>query len=112
MVTHLGRFEVSLVTQDLAAMRDFYLHLGFELTGGDLSRGWVEMSSGQLRLGIYQGHIDSNQLSFFCGQVEPIAELLRQRGLHDGQITAEQDGTRSVTVRDPEGNRLYFNTLT
>lgn len=109
MVTHLGRFELSLTTTDLPAMRDFYLALGFAITGGKPEEGWLELTAGELRVGIYQGHIAANQASFFGDSIEHVADILRAKGLHSGLAMDERDGTRSITITDPEGNPIYFN---
>jgi hypothetical protein len=109
MQTSLGRFEYSLNVLDLPASIAFYEALGFERGGGD-GRSWCEMVNGDLHLGLYQGHVSSNLLTFFTPQVAEIAGRLASAGVAvDQGPELEQDGSTGLTLSDPDGNRIYLN---
>jgi len=109
METSLGKFEFSLNVLDLGASIRFYETLGFSRAAGD-AQSWCEMKNGELSIGLYQGHVSSNLLTFFTSGVPEIAERLRQSGLpieHGPEL--EADGSTGLTLCDPDGNRIYVN---
>jgi len=63
----LGAFSISLAVKDIAASRDFYAHLGFEIFGGDLSQNWLIMKNGSHVIGLFQGMFPKNTLTFNPG---------------------------------------------
>jgi predicted lactoylglutathione lyase len=42
----LGAFSISLAVKDIAASKNFYEKLGFEVFGGDASQNWLIMKNG------------------------------------------------------------------
>ncbi|TET23736.1 MAG: hypothetical protein E3J71_01375 [Candidatus Stahlbacteria bacterium] len=107
----LGRFEFCLNVKDIKASLEFYKRLGFDVIDGDTEQGWAVIEHGNCILGLYQGHISTNLLNFRGGDVFAIAETLKSRGL-TMQVDAhkEEDGSDGAEIRDPDGNRIYFNT--
>ena len=63
----LGAFSVSLTVSDLSASRAFYEKLGFEPRGGDPEHGWLIMTQGDVKIGLFQGMFDKNMLTFNPG---------------------------------------------
>ncbi|MDA7921311.1 VOC family protein [Verrucomicrobiales bacterium] len=60
---------------------------------------------------MYQGHIPENALTFFGGDVAAIAKHLKEGGheMNSGP-EKEEDGSIGATVKDPDGNLIYFNS--
>ena len=64
-----------------------------------------------IRIGLYQGHIESNMLNFRGGDVRALFDRLSAKGLQfEGNVIEEDDGSVGATMRDPDGNVIYFNT--
>ena len=107
----LGRFEYCLNVKDIDASLAFYRKLGFERTGGDIGEGWAILSDGKAVIGLYAGHIGENLLNFRGGDVFAIVKELKKRGLKmEREAHIEADGSSGATLRDPDGNLIYFNT--
>ena len=89
----------------------FYESLGFKRVEGAEEEKWVVVAQPNLRIGLYEGHIEANSLTFFGGDVETIAGEIHQAGIEvlHGPET-EEDGSVGAKVLDPDGNLLYFNT--
>ncbi len=107
----LGKTEFSLNVKSLAKSREFYASLGFEEVEGAGAEGWLVLEKSGLRIGLYQGHIPENALTFFGGDVAAIAAHLTEAGY---EMTSgpekEADGSLGATVKDPDGNLIYFNS--
>lgn len=106
----LGNPEVSLAVSDIKASLAFYESLGFKRVEGTEEEKWIVLALPNLRIGLYEGHVKSNSLTFFGGDVEAIAGKLHQAGfeMKSGPET-EKDGSLGAKVVDPDGNLLYFN---
>lgn len=107
----LGWFELCLNVADLAASMDFYERLGLELVGGEPEQGWAVMQQGNLRLALYEGHIERNLLNFRGAEIFGLAETLQARGLRLSKpAERESDGSAAAELIDPDGNVIYLNT--
>ena len=60
----LGAFSVSLNVADLGASRRFYEALGFTQFHGDASQGWLILRNGSTVIGLFQGMLERNTLTF------------------------------------------------
>ncbi len=118
----LGAFSISLAVKDLAASRDFYQKLGFQVFGGEFSQGWLIMKNGDHIVGLFQGIFEGNILTFNPGwdqnaqQLErfsDVRELQRQLKAQGVALTSEADesatGPASFTLVDPDGNQILFD---
>ena len=118
----LGAFSVSLAVKDLAASREFYGKLGFEMFGGDPEQNYVILKNGDHVLGLFQGMFEENILTFNpgwdqdCGELESFADVREiQRELKSQGITlaSEADestsGPESVMLSDPDGNQIFID---
>lgn len=107
----IGRFELCLVVADLESSLGFYEKLGFSVAGGNPAEGWLIITNGDCRLGLYQGHIRANMLNFRGGDVFIIARELQRRGVRlESGPEIEADGSAGAVLRDPDGNLVYLNT--
>ncbi|MCE5177019.1 MAG: VOC family protein [Caldisericales bacterium] len=109
----LGEFELSLKVKDLVKSIDFYHKLGFERVDGEPSKGWAVLRCGDLRLGLYQGHLEANLMSFLGGNVKSITQDLKSKKIEMfSDATQEKDGSMGAKLVDPDGNIIYFNSFT
>lgn len=63
----LGNFSLSLAVKDIGKSRAFYETLGFGAIGGDADQGWLIMQSPSCVIGLFQGMLEQNTLTFNPG---------------------------------------------
>jgi lactoylglutathione lyase len=118
----LGAFSVSLTVKDLAASKTFYEALGFSQLGGDEGQGWLILKQGSTVIGLFQGMLERNMLTFNPGwsqdaqNVDPFTDVRDiQRRLKEAGLTFVQEADESSTgpasfiVVDPDGNPVLFD---
>ncbi|MEM1365849.1 MAG: VOC family protein [Pseudomonadota bacterium] len=120
-VSSLGAFSVSLAVKDLAASRDFYTKLGFQVMGDYSEQGWMMLKNGPHIIGLFQGMFERNMLTFNPGwdqnakEVNPFTDVLEIRakveaaGLEVSQVTGGEEGPGSFVVVDPDGNPVLVD---
>ncbi len=118
----LGAFSISLAVKDLAASRQFYEKIGFQVFGGNASQNWLILKNGDCVIGLFQGMFDKNVLTFNPGwdsnaqKRDPftnVRELQRQLKAQGVQMVSEADesttGPASFMMMDPDGNPILFD---
>lgn len=118
----LGAFSISLNVKDLAASRAFYEKLGFEHAGGDPKQNWIVLRNGDHVIGLFQGFIPKNTLTFNPGwtqQATPVAPFtdvrdlqaqLQQRGLVLTQgADPASTGPAYLMLMDPDDNPILID---
>ena len=119
----LGAFSMSLNVKDLATSRAFYETLGFETMGGDMSHNYLIMKNEQTLIGLFQGHIPSNTLTFNPGwdqnagevtgdwdDVRAIQDTLQKAGQElAATCDADGEGPAHIMVMDPDGNAILID---
>lgn len=118
----LGAFSISLNVKDLAASRAFYEKLGFAHAGGDPKQNWIVLRNGEHVIGLFQGFIPKNTLTFNPGwtqqakPVEPFTDVrdlqtqLQQRGLVLTQgADPASTGPAYLMLMDPDGNPILID---
>ena len=117
----LGNFSVSLAVRDIEASRAFYEKLGFTQVMGDARQGWAIMKNGSTNVGLFQGMLSRNGLTFNPGwdqdgnptagfeDVRAIQRRLSAAGLDVGVPIESASGPASFTVTDPDGNPILFD---
>jgi lactoylglutathione lyase len=118
----LGAFSVSLNVKDIAASTAFYEKLGFSQLAGDMSQNWLILKNGQAVVGLFQGVLERNALTFNPGwdqDAQPVGSFTDVRKLQQelqGQgieFIAEADerttGPASFIVVDPDGNPVIVD---
>lgn len=119
---HLGAFSVSLAVKDLTASRAFYEAIGFETLGGDPDAGWLMLKSGDTVLGLFQGMLEKNTLTFNPGwdqsaqfledfmDVRAIQANLQSKGLTlDVETDPAGTGPAHIMLTDPDGNPVLID---
>lgn len=119
---HLGCFSLSLAVKDIKASWAFYEKLGFTIFHGEMEQGWLIISQGETKIGLFQGMLEKNMLTFNPGwdqnagalddftDVRDIQKRLKANGL---EFTREADetttGPASAMLMDPDGNPVLLD---
>lgn len=118
----LGAFSISLAVKDLAASRAFYEKFGFTAFAGDPAQNWLILKNGDHVIGLFQGMLEKNTLTFNPGwdaNAGPLAEFtdvrelqrrLREQGV---ELVAQADesttGPAYLMAIDPDGNPVLLD---
>lgn len=118
----LGAFSISLSVKDIVKSRDFYVKLGFQEFGGDISQNWLILKNGASIIGLFQGMFENNILTFNPGwdqEAKTLAAFDDIREIQDSYLaqglalssTVENKGSGpgSFTLVDPDGNDILFD---
>jgi catechol 2,3-dioxygenase-like lactoylglutathione lyase family enzyme len=118
----LGTFSVSLAVNDMAASRNFYQELGFDMIAGD-GETWTIVANGTTVIGLFKGMFEGNIMTFNPGweglgqpaetftDVRELSAQLTAAGIEtSADTTAETpSGPASLTIADPDGNVILFD---
>lgn len=118
----LGNFSVSLAVEDLARSREFYETLGFQVAFGDQEQGWLILQNESATIGLFQGMLDGNMMTFNPGwdrhgnpltefdDVRSIQRRLKERGLTlEAEADESTSGPASLMLHDPDGNVILID---
>lgn len=118
----LGVFSISLNVKDIKASREFYAKLGFKDFGGNIAQNWLIMKNGEQVIGLFQGMIEKNTLTFNPGwdsNAQPVPgftdvrQLQRQLEENGVQLAARADesttGPAYIITVDPDGNPILID---
>lgn len=118
----LGNFSQSLAVKDVAASKDFYQKLGFEIFHDQTDHGWVIMKSPTAVIGLFQGMFEKNIMTFNPGwdangqntenftDIREIQKKLKREGIKIAQeVDENSSGPASFVVEDPDGNPIMFD---
>ncbi len=118
----LGAFSVSLNVKDIGASTAFYEKLGFTRFAGDISQNWLILKNGQAVVGLFQGMLERNALTFNPGwdqNAQPLESFTDARDIqqelkrHGVPFLSEAEegtaGPASFIVLDPDGNPVIVD---
>lgn len=118
----LGNFSISLAVKDIEASRDFYEKFGFKVFMGDAKQKWLIMKNGDHVIGLFQGMLEKNTLTFNPGwdsnarnlpTFTDIRELQRRLKANGVKLQKEADenttGPASFVAVDPDGNQILID---
>jgi lactoylglutathione lyase len=118
----LGAFSVSLTVKNLALSHAFYEKLGFSILGGDADKGWLILKNGTTVIGLFQGMLEKNILTFNPGwdqdaqpvspftDVRDIQRTLLERGLTLArEANPATQGPEHIVLEDPDGNVIMLD---
>ena len=118
----LGAFSISLAVSDIRASRAFYEKLGFAVFAGDISQNWLILKNGDHVIGLFQGMLEKNTLTFNPGwdrdarnldAFTDIRDLQRELKGQGVEFVIEADesttGPASFVVEDPDGNPILVD---
>ena len=118
---HTGAFSISLAVKNLAASREFYEKLGFEVFGGAAEHNFLMLKHGEHVIGLFQGMFELNTLTFNpgwdqSGQDAPAFTDVREwqahlqaQGVQIDQVVTSDSGAGFFLVHDPDGNPVLFD---
>lgn len=119
---NLGAFSISLAVKDLEVSRAFYKKLGFNPAGGDADQGWLILKNGEHIIGLFQGMIDKNMLTFNPGwdqeantldsfpDVRELQKALKAEGIRfESEADESASGPASFLINDPDGNPILID---
>lgn len=110
----LGRLDICLRCKNAVESEAFYRQLGFEIAEGDAEDGWLVMSQGTVRIGLFEARYmgeDSISLNFRNGNIPELAKAFKGAGIalaSDPKVVGESGG--SLRLRDPDGHLLFFDS--
>ena len=118
----LGAFSISLAVKDIEDSRIFYEKFGFKVIGGDASQNWLILKNSDHTIGLFQGMLEKNTLTFNPGwdknaarvdTFTDIRDLQRQLKAQGVELLTEADeattGPASFVAVDPDGNPILVD---
>ena len=106
----LGAFSISLNVSDIQRSKAFYGALGFEVFAGDESENWLILRNGEAIIGLFQGMLEKNTLTFNPPDVRAIQKSLKSKGVSfEMEADESTDGPASAFLFDPDGNPVLLD---
>ena len=118
----IGAFSLSLAVKDIKLSFEFYQKLGFSKFHGDIEQGWLILSDGETKIGLFQNMFEKNMLTFNPGwssdaqplenftDVREIQKKMKSSGVN---CVTEADettsGPASFMIHDPDGNPILID---
>lgn len=107
----LGKHHIALNVKNLQSSKEFYLKMGFVLDErfSNSQQKWVIMHNGALTIGLYEGIIPRNTLTFTPDNILELQKELKQKGIPFVLEAKEKStGPTHFLLVDPDGNPLFF----
>jgi lactoylglutathione lyase len=118
----LGAFSISLAVKNIHASKDFYEKFGFTAFAGNVTQNWLIMRNGDHVIGLFQGMLERNILTFNPGwnqaaqpvtpftDVRELQRRLKARGITPVKAADETGaGPASFIAVDPDGNPILVD---
>jgi|SRR5690554_2435074 catechol 2,3-dioxygenase-like lactoylglutathione lyase family enzyme len=118
----LGAYSISLSVKDIEASKAFYEKLGFMPIGGDISHNWLILKNDDCVIGLFQGMLTGNIITFNPGwdqsannleqfqDIRELKEAFESEGIAPIKLDSEREsGPASFTISDPDGNMILFD---
>jgi predicted enzyme related to lactoylglutathione lyase len=118
----LGAFSISLKVKDIKKSVEFYEKLGFTYKAGNIDQNWIVLKNGNTVIGLFQGFIEENTLTFNPGwdqqaqnlpeftDVREIQKKLREKGVKvDREANETTKGPEYIVLSDPDGNSILID---
>lgn len=118
----LGAFSISLKVKDIKKSVEFYEKLGFTYKGGNIDQNWIVLKNGSTVIGLFQGYIEENTLTFNPGwdqsaseinpftDVREIQKKLKEKGVKvDREANETTKGPEYIVLTDPDGNPILID---
>lgn len=108
--------------KDIQQSLQFYQKLGFNLLGGNIEQYWVILKNGDIVIGLFQGMLHENVLTFNPGweqngqntedftDVREIQRYLKSQGIEFvREADTETTGPEHFIIKDPDGNVIMLD---
>ena len=118
----LGAFSISLKVKDIKKSVEFYEKLGFTYKGGNIDQNWIVLKNGSTVIGLFQGFIEENTLTFNPGwdqqaqnlpEFNDVREIQKKLKAKDVKLDREADektsGPEYIILKDPDGNPILID---
>ena len=118
----LGAFSISLKVKDIKKSVEFYEKLGFTYKTGNIDQNWIVLKNGSSVIGLFQGFIEENTLTFNPGwdqsasEVNPFTDVreiqkkLKEKGMKiDREANETTKGPEYIVLTDPDGNSILID---
>lgn len=118
----LGAFSISLKVKDIKKSVEFYEKLGFTYKAGNIDQNWIVLKNGSTVIGLFQGYIEENTLTFNPGwdqqaqnlpeftDVREIQKKLKEKGVKvDREANETTKGPEYIVLTDPDGNSILID---
>lgn len=118
----LGAFSISLKVKDIKKSVEFYEKLGFTYKAGNIDQNWIVLKNGNTVIGLFQGFIEENILTFNPGwdqsasEVNPFTDVreiqkkLKEKGVKvDREANETTKGPEYIVLTDPDGNSILID---
>ena len=118
----LGAFSISLKVKDIKKSVEFYEKLGFTYKAGNIDQNWIVLKNGSTVIGLFQGYIEENTLTFNPGwdqsasEVNPFTDVreiqkkLKEKGVKvDREANESTKGPEYIVLTDPDGNSILID---
>ena len=118
----LGAFSISLKVKDIKKSVEFYEKLGFTYKAGNIDQNWIVLKNGSSIIGLFQGYIEENTLTFNPGwdqsasEVNPFTDVreiqkkLKEKGVKvDREANETTKGPEYIVLTDPDGNSILID---
>lgn len=118
----LGAFSISLKVKDIKKSVEFYEKLGFTYKGGNIDQNWIVLKNGNTVIGLFQGFIEENTLTFNPGwdqqaqnlpEFNDVREIQKKLKAKDVKLDREADektsGPEYIILKDPDGNPILID---
>lgn len=118
----LGAFSISLKVKDIKKSVEFYEKLGFTYKAGNIDQNWIVLKNGSTVIGLFQGYIEENTLTFNPGwdqsasEVNPFTDVreiqkkLKEKGMKiDREANETTKGPEYIVLTDPDGNSILID---
>ena len=118
----LGAFSISLKVKDIKKSVEFYEKLGFTYKAGNIDQNWIVLKNGSSVIGLFQGFIEENTLTFNPGwdqqaqnlpeftDVREIQKKLKEKGVKvDREANETTKGPEYIVLTDPDGNSILID---
>ena len=118
----LGAFSISLKVKDIKKSVEFYEKLGFTYKAGNIDQNWIVLKNGNTVIGLFQGFIEENTLTFNPGwdqqaqnlpEFTDVREIQKKLKAKDVKLDREADektsGPEYIILKDPDGNPILID---
>ncbi len=99
---NLGPLSISLAVKDIRASLEFYRKLGFSEIDGQVEEKWLILQNGSAKIGLFQGTLAENVVTFYPSAVQEAQRRLREQGL-------DVESGAHYTLKDPDGNAILLD---
>ncbi len=107
----LGIFSISLAVKDIKISKNFYEKLGFSMIDGNLDQKWAILKNGNSKIGLFQGMLPTNTITFNPKDARSIYNIVTKEGISITMSKGleKKEGLASFLVTDPDGNPILID---